>query len=149
MICRVITIVIILAIPTNNNLSQFSLIFSSVILAFIPIIVKPYNYNILNIYDGLILLLVVIATLLQLIDDASEQLSMVTIIIVIILPLIFFVALELIVHKDTIKTFTKKISVYFKAEPPSTANDNNEVLMGDIGIIIDDNMRRNATICEM
>ena len=149
MICRLVIIVIIIAFPSNNDLSQFLLIFSSGVLAVVVIILKPYQHKILNIFDGLILQLVVLATLIPLAHNVSQQFSTATIIILMILPLIFFTALELIAHKETIKTITTKIAAHFKTEPVSTTNDNNEVPMGDIGIIIDDNMRKNATICEM
>jgi len=120
------------------------------VLAFIPTFFKPYEQKVLNIFDGLILQLVVLATLIPLADNVSQQLSTATIIIAIILPLIFFIALELIVHKETIKIISTKIT-YFKTELLGirTTNDKNEVPMGGIGIIIDDNMRKNATICEM
>jgi len=91
----------------------------------------------------------VLATLIPLAENISQQLSTVTISIVIILPLIFFIALELIVHKETIKTITTKITTYFKTEPVANTTDNNEVPMGDIGLIIDDSVRMNAYICEM
>ena len=149
MICRLVIIVIIIAIPSSNDLSQFLLIFSNVVLAFIPTIIKPYDYKILNIFDGLILQLVVLATLILLADNVSPQLSTATIIILITLPLIFFIALQLVAHKETIKTVTRNMTANFKTEPVATMNDNNEVPMSDIGIIIDDNMRKNATICEM
>ena len=149
MICRLVIIVIIIAIPSNNDLSQLLLTFSCVVLAFIPTFLKPYEQKILNIFDGLILQLVVLATLIPLADNVSQQLSTATIIIVILLPLIFFIALELVVHKETIKTISTKITTYFKTEPVATTNDNSEIPMGDIGITIDDNMRKTATICEM
>ena len=50
-------------------------------------------------------------------------------------------------HKEIIKTISKKITTYYIKT--ATTNDNSEVPMGDIGIIIDDDMRKNATICEM
>ena len=149
MICRLVIIVIIIAFPSNNDLSQFLLIFSSGVLAVVMIVLKPYQHKILNIFDGLILQLVVLATLIPLAHNVNQQFSTATIIIVMILPLIFFIALELIAHKETIKTITTKITAHFNIESVSTTNDNNEVPMGDIGIIIDDNMRKNATICEM
>ena len=91
----------------------------------------------------------ILATLIPLADNVSQQLSTATIIIVMILPLIFFIALELIVHKDTINIITTKITAHFKTEPAATTKDNNEVPIGDIGIVVDDNMRKNAIICEM
>jgi len=144
-----VIIVIIIAISSNNDLSQFLLIFSCGIMVIVVLILRPYNHKILNISDGLFLQLIVLATLIPLADNVSPQLSTATIIIVIILPLIFFIALELTVHKQTIKTITTKITTYFKNEQVATNNDNNKVPMGDTGLIIDDSMRRNAYICEM
>ena len=66
-----------------------------------------------------------------------------------ILPLIFFIALELIVHKETIKTIVTKIPTNFTVKSVPTSNNNNDIPMSDIGLVIDDNMRKNATICEM
>ena len=43
----------------------------------------------------------------------------------------------------------KKINGRIKTEQVPTTSDNSEVSMSDIGIIIDDNMRKNATVCEM
>ncbi|XP_065919354.1 uncharacterized protein [Dysidea avara] len=151
MICRLVIIVIIIAVPSNQDLLHFLLIFACGILAFIPTLLKPYGHKILNIFDGLILRLVVLATLIPLADNVSQQLSTATIIIVMVLPLIFFIAMELIVHKEIIKTVTTKMIATFKTAPVTTTNDtdNNEVPMGDIGMIIDDNMRKNATICEI
>jgi len=92
---------------------------------------------------------VVLATLIPLADNANQQLSTASIIIVITLPLIFLIALELIVHKETIKTIATKMTANFKTKQVPVANDNNEVPMGDIGLVIDNNMRKNATICKM
>jgi len=147
MICRLIIIIIIITLPSNDGLSQFLLIISSVVLYVIVIAFKPYNHKILNIFDGLILQFMVLITLIPLADNPSQQLS--TTAIVIFLPLIFFIALELIAHKETIKTITTKMTAYFKAEPVAITNDKNEILIDDIGLIIDDNMRKNAYICEM
>ena len=149
MICRLVIIVIIIANPSNSDLSQFLLIFSSVVLAFIPITLKPYKHKVLYIFDGLILQLVVLATLIPLADKVSKQLSTVTIVTIMVLPLIFFVALELIVHKETIKTTAKKLTAVFKIKPLTTTDDNNGTSLCEIGVVIDDSMRKNAIICEM
>ena len=149
MICRLVIIVIIISIPSSTDLSQFLLYFSSVVLTVIVTILKPYKHHILNLFDGLILLLVVLATLIPLADKVSQQLSTATIIIAMILPLIVFIVLELIVHKEAIKTFSTKIRANFSTTLIPSTNPSNEVLMGDIGLVIDNNMRENATICEM
>ena len=90
MICRLLIIVIIIANPSNSDLSQFLLIFSSVILAFIPITLKPYKHKILYIFDGLILQLVVLATLIPLADKVSKQLSVTIVTIMILFDLLCY-----------------------------------------------------------
>jgi len=145
MVCRLVVIVIIISIPPTDDLSHFLLIFSSGVLAAIVIKLKPYEQEILNIFDGLILQFLVLATLIPLVDNVSQHLSTATIIIVIILPLMFFIALELIVHKKTIKTVTKKIE-YFNSKSNPATNNSSEVQMGDVRNIIDDNTRKNIVI---
>ena len=108
------------------SLSHFTDLFPCV-LAFIPFFLKPYEHQTLNVFDELILQLVVLATLIPLTDNVSQQLSTATIIIVFFLPLIFFIALELVVHKETIRTIPTKIIPYFKTESVST---NYEILIG-------------------
>ena len=149
MICRLVIILIVISIPSSNDLLQFLIIFSCSALAYIPTLFKPYNHKILNFFDGLILQFMVLATLIPLAENVSQQLSTATIIIIIIAPSILFIVLELIVHKETIKTITTKMTANFKTQQVPTTTDNNDIPMGDIGVIIDDNMRKNATICEM
>ena len=64
-----------------------------------------------------------------------------------ILPLIFFIALELIVHTETIKTIASKMTANYKAdhEPVPTTSNNNDIPMVDVGLFID--MRKNTTVC--
>ena len=119
------------------------------VLTAIVIVLKLYKHQVLNLFDGLILLLVVLATLIPLADNVSQQLSTVTINIVIILPLIFFIALELKVHKEDIKIIVAKIIANFSTTLIPSTNHCNEVPMGDIGLVIDNSIRENATICEM
>ena len=141
MICRLVIIMIIMSIPTNNDLLQFLLYFSSVVLIVIVTIIKPYKHQILHFFNGLLLLLMFLATLIPLADSVNNYQQL--------LSLIFFTALELIVHKETIKTVYTKITAIFKTKQAPTPNNNNDIPIREIGIIIDDNMRRNTTICEM
>ena len=149
MICRLVIITIIILLPISTDLSQKLSTFSTVILVFIPISLKPYDHKILNIFDGLILHLMVFVTLIPFADNLSQQISTASIIILIILPLILLIALELIVHKQIIKTGVTKMIAKFKTKTVAATNDNNEEPIGNIGLVIDDNMRKNATICEM
>jgi len=147
MICRLIIIVIIISIPSSNDLSQFLITFSCSALAFMPVLFKPYSKNIINCFDGLILQLVVLVTLIPLADNVSQQLSTATIIVVILLPLILFIALEMILHKETIKNTVTKISAFHRNKSAPAANDNNNVQMGDIDD--DNNARQNSITYEM
>ena len=151
MICRLVIIVIIISNPSNNNLLQLLLYFSTVISTVIMAILKPYDHNIINIFDGLILLLMVLATLVPVADSINQELSTAIIIFGIILPLMFFIILELIVYEEKIKLIIQKINAKFKTNPlPITATDNNiQLEMHEKGLIIDDNIKRNATTFEM
>ncbi|XP_065883940.1 uncharacterized protein [Dysidea avara] len=61
------------------------------------------------------------------------------------LPLIIFIAMEVVINKDTVK----KVILYCSPKPADTVDDNVEAPVGEIGVIVDDNMRRNAIICEI
>jgi len=62
--------------------------------------------------------------------------------VLVLLPLVTFVIMELLVYKENIK----KLTTYCMYKP-STAT--RKVSLSDIGIIVDDTMRKNATICEV
>ena len=47
------------------------------------------------------------------------------------------------------KTNIKKIATYCRSAPEEATNDNDEIPLNDIGIIVDDSMRKNATIVDM
>ena len=58
--------------------------------------------------------------------------------------------MELIVHEESIKTIIRKTDNKKKARPGAADSDNNDIPMGDIRLVIDNNsMRANAIICEM
>ena len=144
MICKLVIILIIVVNPPINSLYQFLLIFSSTVLAFIPVMLKPYATKILNIFDGFILWMMILVTMIPLVDDFSEDLSFALVIITLVLPLMMFVAMEMLMNKKNIK----KIATYCRPAP-EVRNDNNETPLNDIGIIVDDSRRTNATIVDM
>ena len=83
---------------------------------------------------------------IPLINDFDSPIIITIAYILVILPLIIFIALTLFLHKDNLK----KIIVHFtsKEESPSNSDvDNNEVPMRMFDLVIDDSMRKNATIC--
>ncbi|XP_065914577.1 probable outer membrane protein pmp20 [Dysidea avara] len=145
MICRLVIVSILIINSSNDNTSQVLLLTANILVALIHLIVKPYKAKILNIFDGVVLQIIVFISVISMYDSfGSGVLSAITILFV-MLPLIAFATMELIIYKENIK----KIVTYCKPKP-NTAKDNNIVpLSSDIGIIIDDVMRRNATIVDI
>jgi len=144
MVCRLAIILIIISDPSDHNSIQVLLVSVSTILASIHQLLKPYAINILNIFDGIILQYMVLVTVVPLVENFHPDLLLAVIITLVILPLITFAAIELIIHKKKVYSFVS----YCKSKPVTTSGDNN-IPMRDIGIIVDDQMRKNATICEM
>ena len=139
MICRLIIISIIIS---NGNNTQYLLITASTLLALIQLILKPYESELLNVFDGMVLQLIILISMIPLVDSFDPLfLSAITIVLV-VLPLVSFVVMELLVYKETIK----KLTTYCRHKP---SNSPSVVSVSDIGIIVDENMRRNATVCEM
>jgi len=83
--------------------------------------------------------------MISLFDNLSTAVLSAIIVLLVTLPLIAFTVMMLIVYRKNIKI----ILTYFKLKPAAT-NDNLETLpISDIGLVIDDSMRQNATIIDM
>ena len=145
MICRLVIIIIIINNSTNNNTTQVLLLVTSTLIALTQLLIKPYKRRILNILDGMVLQIMIFVSVASFIDSYSTGVLLMAIILLITLPLIIFVAMELIIYKENIR----KIISYCKPKPVTT-HDNNELSpMIDIGLVIDDSMKKNATIVDM
>ena len=144
MICRLVIITIIIANSSNDFVANYMLIVTCVIIALVHLIIKPYNNEILNKLDGIILQLIIIATALPLLDDFNSPLVITIAFVLIILPLLKFLTITIFLHKDDLKN----ILTHFihKDEPP---NSNNEIPMKEFDIIVDDSTRTNVTVCDM
>ena len=157
MICRLIVISIIIANLSDTFIAQYLLITATTIMALIHLLVRPYVDNTLNMSDGAILQLMVLVTVLPLFeyfDTYDSTLVMVIIFVLVILPLIQCIVIKLITSKQTLKAITKKTINYFSAQ--NLANEDivvdnviNNTSTNFVSLTIDDNMRKNAIICEM
>ena len=111
--------------------------------------IKPYNNEILNRFDRAILQLIIFVAILPVHDDFDSPLVIITSYLLVILPLVFFIALALFLHKDNVK----KLVAYFssRSQTPNNADINNDTCMKEFNLIIDDNARQKAkvTICHM
>ena len=150
MICRLVIITIVIINSSNDIVANYMLIVTCGIISLIHVIIKPYNNEILNKLDSIILHLIIFAAALPLFDDFDSRLVITIAFVLIILPLLKFLAMALYLHKDDLKKIITHFT--FKSEPPSSTNDdvnNNETPMREYYIVVDDSKRKNATICDM
>ena len=150
MICRLVIISIVIGNPSNNFIANYMLITICGIIALIHVMVKPYNNEIINKFDGVILQLIIFIALLPWLDDFDSPFVITMAFTLIVLPLLNFIAVTLFLHKDDLK----KITTHFTTKdqsPSSCHNDvsNNETPKKEFHLIIDENMRKNAIICEV
>jgi len=146
MICRLVIILIIIINLWYTATSQYLIVISNLVLAFIHVIVRPYESKILNVFDGFVLHLMIVVSMIPLTDSYDPDLLLSFIVILVILPLIPFLLMEIYLYKNTIK----KIIKYCSPPKRDIINDNIEVPMREyIDSVIDDRSRVNATMCEM
>ena len=148
MIGRLVIIAIIIFDFSNDFISSYAIIIVCGIADFLHGIAKPYNKEILNKFDSAILHLIIFIAVLPLIDDFDSPVVIAIAFVLVILPLLIFITLTLFLYKDNLK----KIFVYFTFKKESHNNNvvnNDEIPMKNFDLIIDDSMRKNATICAM
>jgi len=150
MICRLLIITIVIANSSNDYIASYMLIIVCAIIALIHLTVKPYNKEILNKFDGVVLQLIILITVLPLFDEFDSPLVITIAFILVMIPLLNFIAITLFLHKDV----PKKIITHFMSKnesPSSNSNDvnNDEIPMREFGLIVDESMRQNATICDV
>ena len=144
MICRLVIIAVIIANPSGTSTTQLFLIMVTTILALFHVVFRPYTSDMLNIFDGMILHLMILLPTASLFDTFNPDFVLATVLTALVLPLLAFALMELIVYKGSIS----KIITHYKSKPADATNDHTTPV-SDIGIIVDDNMRKNATVCEM
>ena len=160
MICRLVIITLIIASSSNDFAFQYLLISSSVIIALIHHILKPYHNHLLNVFDGAVLQLLVLVSVLPLVeffDSFNPTLVVGITFILVILPSLSFITMKVITNKSNIKgmignCFVKCSQFHIRSrgydevpldDPVSESPTN------DFGIVIDDTRRVNATVCAM
>ena len=150
MICRLAIITIVITNSSNDIVANYMLIVTCGIISLMHVLIKPYNNEILNKLDGIILQLIIFAAALQLFDEFDSPLVITIAFVLTILPLLKFLAMALYLHKDDLKKIITHFS--FKSESPNSTNydvNNNETPMREYYIVVDDSKRKNATICDM
>ena len=150
MICRLVIITIVIANSSNEFVANYLLITVCGIVGLIHLMLKPYNKEILNELDGIILHLIIFVTALAFLDDIDSPSVMTTVYALVLLPLLIFFGMACFLHKHDLKKIITHFN--FRNRSPNSSNDvnnNNEVPMREFDLIVDDSMRNNATICDI
>jgi len=146
MICRLVIILVIIVNSSSSNTTHLLLLITCTLLFFVQLIVTPYKSETLNIFDGMVLHIMIFATVISLFESFGTRVFSAVIIIMMLLPLITFGIMGLITYKENIK----KLFTVCKSKPIIADKINEEMpSMNDIGIVIDDSMRKNATIIDV
>ena len=155
MICRLVIITIVIVNSSNDFVAVYMLTIISGVTAVIHQVMKPYNNNILNKFDGITLQSIIFITALPLFsDDLNSPLAITLAYVLIIFPLLSFITMALFLHKD----YFKKLIIHFKFKDRSLRNfnninntdvNNNHVPNRMFDRIIDDSVRVNVTVCDM
>ena len=145
MICRLVIITIVIVNLSNVFVASYLLIVVYGVIALIHVTAKPYNSEIVNKFDGMIMQIIIFITVLTLLDDFDSPLATSIVFVLILLPLL---ALTLFLYKGDIK----KIAKYFAFKDKASTNGNGDnvhnkdVPMKEFDLIVDDSARNNATI---
>ena len=151
MICRLVIITIVIAGSSNDYVANYLLIIACGIIDLIHVTVKPYNKEILNKLDGIVLHLITFVAALPLLDDFDSPFVITLAVVLFILPLLNFMALTLFLNKDGLKELVKNAKQFiFKristnSNTESDAKNQNENPMKEFEIIVDDEMRNSVT----
>ena len=154
MICRLVIVLLTIVRFFEEFTSQYLLILSCALMQLIHVLVRPYASTVHNVFDGIILQLIVIISVLpivEFVDTYNEMFVAVIAYLLAICPMASFITIKFWMNKktiqDTVKYLSKKWCNKYNVVP---ANDNEEPTQADeVGIIVDDNMRRNAIVVDV
>ena len=150
MICRLLIITIVIVDRFDIMVANYLLITICGIIALIQLLAKPYNNEVLNRLDGVILQIMIFITAIPLLDNFDSPLVIITIAFVLLfLPLLIIIVMTLYLHKDDFKKFAMHVSAIFKNRSPRNYNydvNKNEIPMDDYQLIRDSSMRESVTV---
>ena len=148
MICRLLLITIVIVNTTNHFIANYMIIVICGVTDFIHLTVKPYSKENLNRFDAFILHMIIFIAALPFFEDFDSTLIISTTFALVIVPLLIFIGLTLLLHEDHFR----KLATYLTSRDESPSNDDlntNEAPTKEFGLVIDDSMRKNATIFDM
>ena len=148
MICRLVQIATVVY-SSDYFVTQYILTATTVIVSLVHIIVRPYNKNILNVFDGVILQLMVFVAVVPVFDTVNSTIIVTGTFTLVIVPLLIFLIMELTIHKEALRRFITKTCRAKSTKVTVGVDNQNERSGQEFEMIVDDSMRQNATICDM
>ena len=153
MICRIVIITITIIFSSSDFTSRYLLITTCAAILLIHLSARPYKSKLLNAFDGVLLLLLVLVSIVLLVEFINSNSVVPITFVSLILPLVAFAALCAFIHKDVLKKIIHFSCVVSKrsVNRSEVTNPKNHTATsnGDYDLTIDDNMRTNATICDV
>ena len=151
MICRLVIITIVIANVSNDFAANYTLIVVCVITELIHVMVKPYNKELLNKLDAIILRLIILIAALSLSDDFDSPFVITIAVMLVISPLLILITITLFLHKHNLRKMIKHIERFvFKDKAPNNNDVNkNEMPVREFNLVVDDSMRENNTIFDV
>ena len=154
MICRLVIVLLTIVRFFDEFTSQYLLISSCALMQLIHVLVRPYASTVHNVFDGIILQLIVIISVLpivEFVDNYDETLVAVIAYLLAICPMTSFITIKFWMNKkniqDAVKYLSKRWCNKYNVVP---ANDIEEPTQaGEVGIIVDANMRMNAIVVDV
>ena len=153
MICRLVITVIIIVNSPNDFTTHYLIIIACVVIALTHLLLKPYRDNYLDYFDGAILQLTILISFLPLVeffDNFDLNVVIGTAYVLVLLPLIGLITMKLLIHRRNIKKMINYCSTFkckhSRNNDEIPLNDCQEQLLREVGVVVDDNMRRNAII---
>ena len=160
-ICRLVIIVIIIVTSPNDFTAHFLIITACAVMASLHQLLKPYADNILNLFDGAILHLTILVAFLPLVeffDSFDTNLVTGTVYVLVLLPLVSLITIKLLIHRRKLIIYCSNLKckrsrnddeIPLNAPEAQSRDDSETQQPGETVVIIDDNMRRNATIVDV
>ena len=152
MICRLVIIVIIIVNSPNDFTTHYLIITACVMMDLMHHILKPYRDNKLNLFDEVVLHLAILISFLPLVeffDSFNSDLVIGAAYVLVLLPLLGLITMKLLVHRRNIAKMIY-YCINFITCPHSRNNndipliDCQEQLLREDGVIVDNNIKRNA-----
>ena len=148
MICRLVLIATVVY-SSDYFVTQYILTATNVIVSLVHIVVRPYNNNILNVFDGIVLQLMVFVSVVPVFNTIHSTVIVTATFILVIVPLLIFLIMGLIIHKETVDKFVNKTCRANSTKATVGGDNQNERSRQEFVTVVDDSMRKKATICDV